>query len=60
MAQCRVRFFFFYLSEMSEGNEGRPGQDRWSVGEEGVFVAVKLRINCYSVKYSTGDFTHHR
>lgn len=45
MAQFQVRIFFFYLSEMSEGNEGRPGHDRWSVSEDDVFVAVNVRIN---------------
>jgi len=38
-------FFFIYLSEMSEGNEGRPGHDRWSEGKEGVFVAVNFRTS---------------
>jgi len=45
VAQFQASFFFFHLSEISEGNEGRPGHDRWSVGKEGVFVAVNFRIN---------------
>jgi hypothetical protein len=56
----QVGFVFFYLSKMSESNEGRPGHDRWSVDGEGLFVAVNSRIYSWSVNYLAGNFTHRR